>query len=77
MFIDEDEEEVAHPYEDALVVKVTLIEHELNQALVNEDSLANNLFKQTLDDLQISSLILNLIRTTLKWFRGAKLIPLG
>lgn len=45
MFIDKDEEAIAHPYEDTLVVKVTLVEHELNRALVDGGNSVNILFE--------------------------------
>ena len=68
MFTDEDEEAVAHPHEDALVVKVTLAGQELNRALVDGGSSVDILFKQTLKDLQIGDLRLYPIRTSLKGF---------
>ena len=79
MFTDEDEDEetIAYPHENALVVKVTLAGQELNQALIDGGSSVDILFKQTLKDLQIGDLRLDPIRTSLKGFDGAELIPLG
>ena len=79
MFTDEDEDEeaVTHPHEDALVVKVVLAGQELNRAFVDGGSSVDILFKQTLDDLQIGDLRLDPVRTSLKRFGGAELIPLG
>lgn len=45
MFTDEDKDAVAHLHEDALIVKVTLAGHELNQALIDGGSLVDILFK--------------------------------
>ena len=77
MFTDEDEEAVAHPHEDALVVKVVLAGQELNRTFVDGGSSVDILFKQTLDDLQIGDLRFDPVRTSLKGFGGAELIPLG
>ena len=77
MFTDEDKEAVAHPHEDAFVVNVALAGQELNRALVDGGSSFDILFKQTLDDLQIGDLRLDPVRTSLKGFSGAELIPLG
>ena len=77
MFTDEDEEAVAHLHENALVVKVVLAGQELNQAFVNGGSSVDILFKQTLDDLQIGDIRFDLVRTSLKGFGGAELIPVG
>lgn len=77
MFTDEDEEAVTHPHEDALVVKVTLAGQELHRALVDGGSSIDILFKQTLDGLQIDDFKMDPIRTSLKGFGGAELIPLG
>ena len=77
MFTDEDKEAVAHPHEDTLVVKVTLVGQELNRALVDEGSFVNILFKQTLEDLQIRDLKLYPVRTSLQRFGKTKLILLG
>lgn len=77
MFTDEDEEAVVHPHEDAFVVNVALAGQELNRALVDGGSSVDILFKQTLDDLQIGDLRLDVVRTSLKGFGGAELIPLG
>ena len=77
MFTNEDEEAVAHPHENALVVNVALVGQELKRALVDGGSSVAILFKQTLDDLQIGDLRLDPVRTSLKGFGGAELIPLG
>ena len=77
MFTEEDEEAVVHPHEDALVMKVVLAGQELNRAFVDGGSSIDILFKQTLDNLQIGDLRLDPVRTSLKGFGGAELIPLG
>ena len=77
MFTDEDEEAIVHPHEDMLVVKVVLAGQELNRAFVDGGSSIDILFKQTLDNLQIGDLRLDPVRTSLKGFGGAELIPLG
>ena len=77
MFTDEDEEAVADPHEDVLVVKVVLTWQELNQTLVDGGSSVDILFKQTQDDLQIGDLRLDPVRASLKGFGEAELIPLG
>ena len=76
MFTNKDEEVVAHPHEDALVVKVMLAGHELNRAPVDRGSSIDILFKQTLEDLQIGDLKFDPVKTPLKGFGRAELIPL-
>lgn len=73
----ENEEAITYPHENTLIMKVTLAWHELNWALVDGGSSVEILFKQTFDGLQISDLRIDPIQTSLKRFRGAKLIPLG
>ena len=77
MWIDDDEEGVLYPHEDALVIKTILDGKELRRILVDTGGSVDILFMSALDDMGISDLKLERTSTSLKGFRGGWLTLMG
>ena len=77
IWMDDDEEGVLYPHEDAPVIKARVAGKEFQQILVDTSSLVDILFKSTLDEMGITDLKLEHTNTSLKGFGGGRLTPLG
>ncbi|XP_052291712.1 uncharacterized protein LOC127900595 [Citrus sinensis] len=77
MWTDEDEEGILYPYEGALVIEVTAASKKFDRVLVDTGSSVDVLFRSTLEEMGIADLRLGHTNTSLKGFRGGKLVPLG
>ncbi|XP_024047956.1 uncharacterized protein LOC112101524 [Citrus clementina] len=77
MWMDDDEEGVLYPHEDALVIKATATGKEFQRILVDTRSSVDILFKSTLDEMGIVELKLEQTNTSLKGFGGGWLTPMG
>ena len=77
MWIDDDEEGVLYPHEDALVVKAMVAGKEFWRILVDMGSSVDILFRSALDDTGIADLKLERTNTSLKGFGGGWLTPMG
>ena len=74
---DKDEERILYPHEDALVIKATVTSKKFDRILVDTWSSVDVLFKSTLEEMRIADLKLEYTNTSLKGFRGGKLVPLS
>ena len=77
IWMDEDEEGILYPHEDALVIKATAASKKFNWILVDTGSSVDVLFKSTLEEIGIADLRLEHTNTSLKGFGRGKLVPLG
>ena len=75
MWIDDDEDGVLYPHEDALVIKAMVVGKEFRRILVDTGSSVDILFKSALDDIRIADLRLERTNTSLKGFGGGRLTP--
>lgn len=75
--MDDGEEGVLYPHEDALVIKASITSKEFNRILVDSGSSVDILFNLILDEMGITYVRLEHTSTSLKGFRGGKLTPLG
>ncbi|XP_058068509.1 uncharacterized protein LOC131217589 [Magnolia sinica] len=68
---------IHHPYDDALVVIVTIANRKLFRVLVNTGSSADVLFTQAFNKMSIERSTLRLVRTPLIGFSGGQVLPEG
>lgn len=76
MWTDDDEEGILYPYEDALVISTNITSKRCDRILVDIGSSVDVMFESTLDSVRITGLRLESTNTSLKGFRGGRLIPL-
>lgn len=77
MWMDDDEEGILYPHEDAPVIKARVAGKEFQRILVDTGNLVDILFKSTLNEMGITDLKLEHTNTSLKGFGGGRLTPLG
>ena len=77
IWIDEDEDRILYPHEDALVIKATAASKKFDRIMVDTGSSIDVLFKSTLEEMGIADLRLEHTNTSLKGFGGGKLVLLG
>lgn len=77
IWIDDDDDRVLYPHDNALVISADVASKQFDQILVDTKSSVNVLFKSTLDEIGITSLRLENTSTSLKGFGRGKLTLFG
>lgn len=75
--MDDDEERVLYPHEDALVIKAIITSKEFNRILVDSGSSVDILFNLILDEMGITYVRVEHTSIFLKGFGGGKLTHFG
>ena len=77
IFTDEDARQLHHPYDDAIVITLTIANYTTRRVSIDNRSLADILYYPAFQQMRINKELLRLVNVPLIKFGGMKVLPIG